>query len=187
VHGLCAALPIETDWVKLLGASGRTEPFRKDFVELKASKACARVSKFLRWNTCHPQLPGPSSATVSTSVSTIWCKSQNFRSSKTHLLARKDKIIDHALLLRAGGLPPEPPRPLTHLTTLTLRSPTELGGLGIRRYSGLAGETACLRGRAVSFSRSGSHLNYLRGLLVPNRARGGGKRASDGGRRSVQS
>ena len=58
-----------------------------------------------------------------------------------------DEIIDHALL-RAGGLPPEPLDPLTHLTTLTLRSlPTELGGLGIRRYSGLAGETACLRGR----------------------------------------
>ena len=49
-----------------------------------------------------------------------------------------DRIIDHALL-RAGGLPPEPPNPLTHLTTLTLRSlPTdELVGLGIRRYSGL--------------------------------------------------
>jgi hypothetical protein len=38
----------------------------------------------------------------------------------------------------------------THLPTLTLRSlPTELGGLGIRRYSGLAGELACLRGRTV--------------------------------------
>jgi hypothetical protein len=39
-------------------------------------------------------------------------------------------------------------RPLTHLTTLTLRSlPTELGGLGIRRYSGLAGEIAYLLAR----------------------------------------
>ena len=66
-------------------------------------------------------------------------------------LARMDEIIDHALL-RAGGLPPEPPDPLIHLTTLTLRSlPTELGGLGIRRYSGLAGETACLRGRTVFY------------------------------------
>ena len=47
---------------------------------------------------------------------------------------------------------PKPPNPLTHLTTLTLRSlHTELGGLGIRRYSGLAGETACLRGRTVFY------------------------------------
>ena len=39
-----------------------------------------------------------------------------------------------------------------HLTTLTLRSlPTELGGLGIRRYCGLAGEIACLRGRTVFY------------------------------------
>ncbi len=66
-------------------------------------------------------------------------------------LARMDRIIDHALL-HAGELPPKPPDPLTHLTTLTLRSlPTELGGLGIRRYSGLAGETACLRGRTVFY------------------------------------
>ena len=66
-------------------------------------------------------------------------------------LAQMDSIIDHALL-RAGGLPLEPPNPLTHLTTLTLRSlPTELGGLGIRRYSGLASEIACLRGRTVYY------------------------------------
>ena len=56
-------------------------------------------------------------------------------------------IIDQALL-RAGNLPLEPPDdPLTHLTTLTLRSllPTELDNrFGIRRYSGLAGEITCL-------------------------------------------
>ena len=51
--GLCAALPIETDGAKLLGAPIGTEPFRTDFVELRASKACASVP------ACHPQLPKP--------------------------------------------------------------------------------------------------------------------------------
>ena len=61
--------------------------------------------------------------------------------------ARMDEIIDHALL-RDGG----DSRPLTHLTTLTLRSlPTEIGGPGMRGYIGLAGETACLRGRTVFY------------------------------------
>eukprot|EP01036_Dinobryon_divergens_P061879 gene61879-biopygen31300 len=63
-----------------------------------------------------------------------------------------DTIIDQALL-RAGGLPRASPDPLTHLTTRTLRSlPTALGGLGICRYSGLAGELAsCLRARTVFY------------------------------------
>jgi hypothetical protein len=61
-------------------------------------------------------------------------------------LTRTDMIIDQALL-RAGNQPLEPPDdPLTHLTTLTLRSllPMELDRFGIRRYSGLAGEITCL-------------------------------------------
>ena len=66
-------------------------------------------------------------------------------------LARMDTVIDRALL-RAGGLFSASPDPLTHLTTRTLRSlPTALGELGIRRYSGLAGELAYLRARTVFY------------------------------------
>ena len=62
-----------------------------------------------------------------------------------------DTVIDHAIL-RAGGLPTSPPDPLAYLTTITLRSlPTAMGGLGIRRYGGLAGEMACLRVRTVFY------------------------------------
>ena len=64
-------------------------------------------------------------------------------------LAHMDTIIDRALL-RDAGLPLELLDPLTHLTALILRSlPTELGWIlgSIWRYSGLAGEIACLRGR----------------------------------------
>ena len=62
-----------------------------------------------------------------------------------------DEIIDTAIL-RAGGLPLEPPDSLAYLTTFTLRSlPCELGGLGLRRFGGLAGEMACLRGRTVFY------------------------------------
>jgi len=145
--GLCAALPIETDGAKLLGAPIGTEPFRTDFVELRASKACASVPAL-------EHLPPSATWTI-----LRYCVNErlNYLAQVTEFplvqdsLARMDVIIDHALL-RAAGLPPEPPDPLTHLTTLTLRSlPTELGGLGIRRYSGLAGETACLRGRTVFY------------------------------------
>ena len=66
-------------------------------------------------------------------------------------LARMDAVIDQAIL-RAAGLPCMPPDSLSYLTTCTLRSlPTALGGLGIRRYSGLAGELACLRTRTVFY------------------------------------
>ena len=145
--GFCAAFPIETAGAKLLGAPIGTEPFRTDFVDLRASKACASVPALER-------LPPSATWTV-----LRYCVNErlNYLAQVTDFplvqdsLARMDRIIDHALL-RAGGLPPEPPDPLTHLTTLTLRSlPTELGGLGIRRYSGLAGETACLRGRTVFY------------------------------------
>jgi hypothetical protein len=72
-----------------------------------------------------------------------------------------DTIIDQALL-RAAGLPPEPSDPMTHLSTLTLRSlPTELGGLGIRRYSGLAGEIACWCGRTAFYEFAESYLPEL--------------------------
>jgi hypothetical protein len=145
--GFCAAFPIETAGAKLLGAPIGTEPFRMDFVDLRASKACASVPALER-------LPPSATWTV-----LRYCVNErlNYLAQVTDFflvqdsLARMDRIIDHALL-RAGGLPPEPPDPLTHLTTLTLRSlPTELGGLGIRRYSGLAGETACLHGRTVFY------------------------------------
>ena len=73
----------------------------------------------------------------------------------------EDTIIDQALL-RAVGLPLEPSDPLTHLITLTLRSlSTESGGLGIRRYSGLDGEIACLRGRTVFYEFAESYASEL--------------------------
>jgi hypothetical protein len=51
-----------------------------------------------------------------------------------------DEIIDNAIF-RAGGLP-----------IASLRSlPCDLGRLGIRRFGGLAGEIACLRGRTVFY------------------------------------
>jgi hypothetical protein len=57
----------------------------------------------------------------------------------------------HAIL-RAGSLLLAPPDSLTHLTIFALRSlPCDLGGLGIRRFGGLAGEIACLRGRTVLY------------------------------------
>jgi hypothetical protein len=66
-------------------------------------------------------------------------------------LALLDEIIDNAIL-RAGGLPIASPDSLTHLKIFTLRSlPCDLGGLGIRRFGGLAGEIACLRGRTVLY------------------------------------
>ena len=145
--GLCAAIPIETNGAKLLGAPVGTEPFRTDFVEKRVSKATASV-------TALEHLPPWATWTV-----LRFCINErvNYLAQVTEFplvqdsLAQMDSIIDHALL-RAGGLPLEPPNPLTHLTTLTLRSlPTELGGLGIRRYSGLAGEIACLRGRTVYY------------------------------------
>ena len=62
-----------------------------------------------------------------------------------------DEVIDNAIL-RAGGLPLAPPDALTYLATFTLRSlPCDLGGLGLRRFGGLAGELACLRGRTVFY------------------------------------
>jgi hypothetical protein len=76
----------------------------------------------------------------------IWRKSQSSPS-----LALMYEIIDNAIL-RAGGLPIASPDSLTHLTTFTLHSlPCDLGGLGIRRFGGLAGEIACLRGRTVFY------------------------------------
>ena len=145
--GLCATIPIETVGAKLLGAPIGTEPFRMEFVEKRVSKATASIAALER-------LPPSATWTV-----VRFCINErvNYLAQVTEFplvqesLALMDTIIDHALL-RAGGLPLEPPDPLTHLTTLTLRSlPTELGGLGIRRYSGLAGEIACLRGRTVFY------------------------------------
>jgi hypothetical protein len=62
-----------------------------------------------------------------------------------------DDIIDNAIL-RAGGLPLAALDSLAHLTMFTLRSlPCDLVGLGIRRFGGLAGKIACLRGRTVLY------------------------------------
>ena len=46
--GICAAIPIETDGAKLLGAPIGTEPFRKDFVARRVSKATASVAALER-------------------------------------------------------------------------------------------------------------------------------------------
>ena len=140
-----AANPIETDGAKLLGAPIGTKPFRTNFVARRLSKATASVAAL----EC---LPPSAYLTV-----LRFCinESVNYLAQVTDFplvqdsLARMDTIIDH-VLLRAAGSPLEPP--LTHLTALTLRSlPTELGGLGIRRYRGLAGEITCLRGRMVFY------------------------------------
>ena len=150
--GLCAALPIETDGAKLLEGPIGTEPFRTNFVELTSG-----VQEGLRRRGASvpalEHLP-PSAiwtssfATVSTSVSTIWRKSWNFPSFKTHSLAWTRLLSITPSSSALGGYRPSPPTPDSpHL-------PTKLGGLGIRRYSGLAGETAwCLRTQAHRFLR----------------------------------
>ena len=100
-----AALPIETDGVKLLGAPIGTEPFRTDFVELRASKACASVPAL-------EHLPPSATWTI-----LRYCVNErlNYLAQVTKFplvqdsLARMDEIIDHALL-RAGA-PARDPRP----------------------------------------------------------------------------
>ncbi len=97
---------IETDGVKLLGAPIGTEPFRTDFVELRASKACAPVPAL-------EHLPPSATWTI-----LRYCVNErlNYQAQVTKFplvedsLARMDKIIDYALLLRAGA-PARAPRP----------------------------------------------------------------------------
>ncbi len=102
--GLCAALPIETAGAKLLGAPIGTEPFRTDFVDLRASKACASVPALER-------LPPSATWTV---LRNCVNERLNYLAQVTDFplvqdsLACMDRVIDQALL-RAGGLPPEPP------------------------------------------------------------------------------
>ena len=90
------------------------------------------------------------SSPVRSSITTLLLSDTSYRvPSGTRPLVLMDDIIDNAIL-RAGGLPLAPPDSLAHLTMFTLRSlPCDLGGLGIRRFGGLAGEIACLRGRTV--------------------------------------
>ena len=114
--GLCAALPIETDGAKLLGAPIGTEPFRTDFVELRTSKACASVPS-LRWNTCHPQLPGRTILR--------YCVNE-----RVNYLAQSHGISPRPRLTRSHGrdyrsrpsprwgAPARDPDPLTHLSPL---------------------------------------------------------------------
>ena len=145
--GLCATLPVVTTGMKLLGAPIGTEVFRRDFVEQKVLKAAASV-------------PALEHLAPSATWSMLrYCVNEriNYLAQVTEFplvqesLARMDAVIDQAIL-RAAGLPCMPPDSLSYLTTCTLRSlPTALGGLGIRRYSGLAGELACLRTRTVFY------------------------------------
>ena len=149
--GLCATLPVVSTGMKLLGAPIGTEVFRRDFVEQRISKATASVpalahlAPWATWNVLR------------------YCVNEriNYLAQVTEFplvqesLAQMDAVIDQAIL-RAAGLPlaspGSPEDSLVYLTTCTLRSlPTALGGLGIRRYSGLAGELACLRARTVFY------------------------------------
>jgi hypothetical protein len=59
--GICAAIPIETDGAKLLGAPIDTEPFRTDFIMRRVSKATEngavaaleRLSPSATWTVLH--------------------------------------------------------------------------------------------------------------------------------------
>ena len=133
--------------MKLLGAPIGPEIFRQEFVETRVRKVTASVpylEKLAPWATWSLLR---------------YCVNEriNYLAQVTEFplvqdsLALMDEIIDNAIL-RAGGLPIASPDSLTHLTTFTLRSlPCDLGGLGIRRFGGLAGEIACLRGRTVFY------------------------------------
>jgi len=80
-----------------------------------------------------------------------------------------NEIIDNAIL-RAGGLLLASPDLLSYRIMFTLRSlPRDLAGLGIRRFGGLAGKTACLRRCSVLYQFTekytprlleGATLNY---------------------------
>ena len=83
--------------------------------------------------------------------------------SKTHSIANMDTIIDRALL-RAAGLALEPSD--LRRTSPRLNSAPSIRNwvreLSIRRYnSGLAGEIACLRGRAVFYEFVESYATEL--------------------------
>ena len=140
-------LPVVTTGMKLLGAPIGTETFRQDFVATRVRKATVSVpslEKLAPWATWSLLR---------------YCVNEriNYMAQVTEFplvqdsLTLLDDFIDGALL-RAGGLPLASPDALSHLTMFTLRSlPCDLGGLGIRRFGGLAGELACLRGRTVLY------------------------------------
>ena len=140
-------LPVVSTGMKLLGAPIGPETFRRDFVENRVRKVTASVP-------CMEKL-----APWATWSLLRYCVNEriNYLAQVTEFplvqdsLALMDDIIDNAIL-RAGGLPLAAPDSLAHLTMFTLRSlPCDLGGLGIRRFGGLAGEIACLRGRTVLY------------------------------------
>ena len=83
-------------------------------------------------------------------------------------LVLMDEIIDNAIL-RAGGLPLASPDSLTRLTTFTLLCslPCDLGGLSIRRFGGLAGETACLGAHSLLRVRRKGHSSASGRWLLP--------------------
>ena len=116
-----------------------TESFRQDFVAARVSKITASVPSLEHlapWTT--------------------WSLLRYCVNERINYLAQVTEFpLVQASLLRMDeviGLPLEPPDSLAYLTTFTLRSlPCELGGLGLRRFGGLAGEMACLRGRTVFY------------------------------------
>ena len=127
--------------MKLLGVPIGPETFRRDFVKNRVRKVTASVlsmeklGPWATWNLLR------------------YCVNEriNYLTQVTEFplvqdsLVLMDDIIENAIL-RAGGLPLAPPDSLPHLTMFTLRSlPCDLGGLGIWRFGGLAGEIACLR------------------------------------------
>ena len=134
-------LSVVSTGMKLLEAPIGPETFRRDFVENRVRKVTASVpcmEKLVPWATWSLLR---------------YCVNEriNHLTQVTEFplvqdsLALMDDIIDNAIL-RAGGLPLAPPDSLAHLIMSNLRSlPCDLGGLDIRRFGGLAGESLFTR------------------------------------------
>jgi hypothetical protein len=134
---------------KLLGAPIVPEIFRQEFVKTRVRKVTASVpclEKLVPWATWSMLR-----YCVNERINHLAQVTEFPLVQVQDSLALMDEIIDNAIL-RTGGFPIASPDSLTHLTTFTLRSlPCDLGGLGIRRFGGLAGEIACLRGHTVLY------------------------------------
>ena len=151
--GAFPVLSLHTNGIKLLGAPIGTETFRKAFVARKIDQATSSVPALTHlapWAT--------------------WSLLRHCINERINYLAQvteyplvhgslqqMDASIDRAIFHVAGLRLPSATA-LEALTSQTLRSlPTALGGLGIRRYGGLAGEIACLRARQAFYEFAEEH------------------------------